>query len=80
MTRYGNPPHRSSDTADRCVKTDDPGHVAQLFDLAKQTVASCEEWFSDRERERQSYRETMSLIARETDDGLFQRHVAVVLF
>jgi len=70
----------SSDTADRCGKADDPECLAQLLDLVEQTVASCAEWIPNRERERQSYRETLEFFAGETDDGFFRRHVAVVFF
>jgi len=70
----------SSGATDRCEKTLDPEYLAQLFDLAEQTVALCTDWVPDRERERQSYRDTLERFARETDDGFFSSHVAVVFF
>ncbi len=58
----------------------DPGDLAQLFDLAEQTVAACTDRAPDREHERQSYRDTLELFSRETDDGFFRNHVAVIFF
>jgi DNA-3-methyladenine glycosylase I len=55
-------------------------YLAQLLDLAEQTVASCTDWVPDGERERQSYCDTLDRFARETDDGFFSSHVAVVFF
>ncbi len=56
----------------RCPNAHDPQYLAQVFDLAEKTVASCTDWTPDRERERRSY--------RETDDGFFRQHVAIVFF
>lgn len=64
----------------RCANAHDPQYLAQVFDLAEKTVASCTDWTPDRERERRSYRETLDFFARETDDGFFRQHVAIVFF
>lgn len=70
----------STDTAGRCVKTDDPECLAQLFDLAEQTVASRADWMPNREEARQSYRGTLEHFFGETDDGFFQTHASVIFF
>jgi len=58
----------------------DPGDLAQLFDLAEQTVASCAEWSPNRKRARQSYRGTLDYFFGQTDDDFFKRHVSVIFF
>lgn len=55
-------------------------YLAQLFDLAEQTVASCAEWFSGREDARQSYRGTLDYFFGETDDRFFKNHASVIFF
>ncbi|MDD4336564.1 MAG: DNA-3-methyladenine glycosylase I [Firmicutes bacterium] len=62
------------------MKTDDPECLAQLFDLAEQTVASRADWMPNREEARQSYRGTLEHFFGETDDGFFQTHASVIFF
>lgn len=58
----------------------EPERLRQVFDLAERTVASHAEWTPNREGGRQEYREALNLFNRETDNGFFRRHVAVVFF
>lgn len=63
-----------------CQMKHDPEYLAQLFDLAEQTVASRADWMPDREEARQSYRGTLEHFFGETDDGFFQTHASVIFF